>query len=351
MRLKTMSEIESVRRRREEREEALAEQDRQRAAIYAEKESAQFGDWKDKEEDFLHHRTKDRSTIRIAEGRMRPVDRIATNMILIEAAKANFENERNLGCSLKGVRVETQSPLDIIGASDAEATQGLVKDSHAFIDFEERRYAKLDASSSNGKKVGDDNDYARMYAARCVDYWRMVATLVEFEIRLGQTSDAPDELHKSALRDLDMTLDDKDEESLVNMKMRVEQQLRGSHKDTDESGSASGCGYFREVLERIEAKITRLRLQTYHDIFLQEARAALGTSTPGEEEQEQEHEHEHEHEEHEHEHERMLSERERDGKIGGRRRRRSHAGWRNYCQKSFLPLARQVPTAQTKVCE
>lgn len=76
-------EIEKVRRRRSEREAEQEEQERLRAEEARLREAEQYADWHQKEETFHLEQARVRSKIRLVEGREKPIDILAKNILLL----------------------------------------------------------------------------------------------------------------------------------------------------------------------------------------------------------------------------------------------------------------------------
>ena len=76
-------EIQKVRQRRSEREAELEEQERLRAEEARLREAEQYADWHQKEDAFHLEQARVRSKIRLVEGREKPIDILAKNIILL----------------------------------------------------------------------------------------------------------------------------------------------------------------------------------------------------------------------------------------------------------------------------
>ena len=76
-------EIQKVRKRRSEREAELEEQERLREEDARLREAEQYADWHKKEEEFHLKQARVRSKIRLVEGREKPIDILAKNIILL----------------------------------------------------------------------------------------------------------------------------------------------------------------------------------------------------------------------------------------------------------------------------
>ena len=81
-RVTNLEEIQQVKRRREERTAETQEREAQREAAKMEKEMEQYKDWEKREEDFELSQKKFASAIRINQGREKPIDVLAKNLLL-----------------------------------------------------------------------------------------------------------------------------------------------------------------------------------------------------------------------------------------------------------------------------
>jgi transposase len=74
-------EVEKVKRRREEREEEAAWLEEEKARASRQQEEEQHAEWEKKADDFHLKQAHERSKIRINEGRAKPIDMLAKNLI------------------------------------------------------------------------------------------------------------------------------------------------------------------------------------------------------------------------------------------------------------------------------
>ena len=90
-RMKTISEIQQVRKRRQERDDELKEMQRLRTEESRLREAAQYGDWKANEDKFHVEQTQTRSKIRISEKREHVIDLVAKNILIVESMDSKEE--------------------------------------------------------------------------------------------------------------------------------------------------------------------------------------------------------------------------------------------------------------------
>lgn len=100
-------EIDKVRKRREQREKELEEMEKQKAEEAKLREAELFQDWEKKEEEFHHLQSKTRSKIRLVEGREKPIDIMAKNILLF-----GEEDNKQVGVKYTGKNVLDLSNLE-----------------------------------------------------------------------------------------------------------------------------------------------------------------------------------------------------------------------------------------------
>lgn len=180
LRLKTMEEIDRVRKRREDREREVEEMERLRTEEQRLRDTMQYGDWQSKEEEFLLEQTRTRSKIRIAESREQPIDTIAKNILLIESCLAS-EGGRKQEQNLSGLRGELRDPSKVIFGLNAQELEVLLQDIDTYLQLEVRRAgpytsfwtALRDVASSEheallagtGAQAGYDGTYSAVHKA------------------------------------------------------------------------------------------------------------------------------------------------------------------------------------------
>jgi hypothetical protein len=94
-----LEEIEKLRQRRKQRELQSEEMDRIKREESRMKELENFDEWAKKEEDFHLQQQRQRSAIRLVQGRDKPIDVLAKNMLMFEhlaTVKLNGQCSRNV---------------------------------------------------------------------------------------------------------------------------------------------------------------------------------------------------------------------------------------------------------------
>ena len=146
-RLELINEIEKVRKRRTQREEEVAELERLRDEEHRLRESQQYSDWQSKEESFLLEQIEMKSKLRLIDYRMKPIDRLVKNIVLVETSKmvvklnSDINNKNKIELkpydySLLQLRLENRTPIDIINQLSINELRDLIEDIESFIVFE-----------------------------------------------------------------------------------------------------------------------------------------------------------------------------------------------------------------------
>ena len=145
-RLELINEIEKVRKRRTQREEEVAELERLRDEEHRLRESQQYSDWQSKEESFLLEQIEMKSKLRLIDYRMKPIDRLVKNIVLVETSKmvvklnSDINNKNKIELkpydySLLQLRLENRTPIDIINQLSINELRDLIEDIESFIVF------------------------------------------------------------------------------------------------------------------------------------------------------------------------------------------------------------------------
>ena len=129
-----LTEIERARARRTAREAETEEMERLRAEELRLRDSAQYHDWERKEDEFHLKQARQRSFIRIREGRERPVDILAKNTLLAEAAERG-EDEDDANRPIAN-EVELNEPASVFLSLPSAELEQLRRDIGDFIELE-----------------------------------------------------------------------------------------------------------------------------------------------------------------------------------------------------------------------
>uniref|UniRef100_A0A1J3K151 Splicing factor Cactin n=1 Tax=Noccaea caerulescens TaxID=107243 RepID=A0A1J3K151_NOCCA len=249
-----MTEVEKVKKSREERAVEKARHEEEMALLARERARAEFQDWEKKEEEFHFDQSKVRSEIRLREGRLKPIDVLCKHL-------------------------DGSDDMDIELSEPYMVFKGLtVKD------MEELR---------DDIKMYLDSDRATPMRVR---YWEALIVVCDWELAEARKRDALDRarvrgeeppaellaqergLHAGVEADVRKLLDGKTHSELVELQLDIESQLR--------SGSAKVVEYWEAVLKRLDIYKAKACLKEIHAEMLRKHLHRLEQLSEGEEDAE-----------------------------------------------------------------
>ena len=218
-RLNLIKEIERVRERRELRIKEQMEMERLRNEEQRLKDSANFGDWQQKEEDFHIDQIKIRSYIRMAEKRDKPIDLIAKNLLLLEVAESTNRMEIKEGAKIAHLPFENRDPHEIITIlGDENILMELKEDAEGFLVHEQN------------KKSNKNKQFIEKF-------WITIMDIIQSEIAnirdeanapppgLQTSASSSSRLHKSLTLDVRNTLKGKTDDELRKLDLGISLSL------------------------------------------------------------------------------------------------------------------------------
>jgi hypothetical protein len=276
----TFAEIEKVRQRRQARELHLEEMERLRAEESRMKELENYDEWARKEEEFHLQQQRQRSAIRLVEGREKPVDVLAQNMLLFGLSSEEKENKARVKYrerysaleELETLELNLEEPHALLQDLKLNELEELLVDIDAFRRLEREAVA---ASSVAGGGVGQGGDDEASNAV--IRYWDALYTVTLDEIQYLKTG-GTDGGHASLVGDIRNMFTGQSVEALLHMKEEIERKLRGggssgSGGDTvttprfDEDGVID-TEYWTTVLNQLKVHMAKMELSEIHSKML-----------------------------------------------------------------------------------
>ena len=258
-----MEEIERARARRTAREAEMEEMERLRAEEMRLKDSEQYTNWEAKEDEFHLKQARQRSFIRIREGRERPVDILAKNLLLAEAAdKGEDEDDANRAIATE---VELGEPATVFQSLPAADLEQLLSDIGSFIELE--------------GPTGPNRPFWDALRTVCLDEIER-AKARELGAAAGRTVAALEAIE----RDIDAQFDGKGEPELASMEQAIRATIAsamhgrggGSGGGPARSSSAAAAGapaavdveYWESVLRALRVAVAKAALVRMHEEVL-----------------------------------------------------------------------------------
>ena len=176
-----------------------------------------YGDWQKKEEEFHLEQTMERSKIRLLGSREKPIDMIAKNILLIDAAAhvdkrdndTEYTTAKNV--SLLELDVEIRNPLSIVGELSAAELAALVDDISGYLQLEQ---------------LGGRGQYAA--------FWVALRDVAAAELRAlrGSADGQRRSVHSAVEKDVQELLQGKDGAQLADMEADIEKNIaQGKTRD------------------------------------------------------------------------------------------------------------------------
>jgi len=253
------SEIEKVRNRRRARELHLEEMERVRAEESKMKELEHYDEWARKEEAFHLQQQRQRSAIRLVEGREKAVDVLAQNILLFggnnddeeNAARVKYKEKYSALNELETLEVNLEEPHALLKQLKLSELEELLIDIDAF------RRLEREAANEGGR--GDDEDNMAIH------YWDALHKVTTDEIQYLKTG-GENGNHASMVNDIRGMFKGQSMAALVKMKQDIEQKLRGGVSG-DENGVVD-TDYWQTVLHQLDVHLAKMELSEIHSKML-----------------------------------------------------------------------------------
>lgn len=266
---KTIAEIEKVRKRRQEREQQMEEMERIRAEESRMREQENYDDWVKKEEEFHLLQQRQRSAIRLVEGREKPIDVLAKNVLLFglseqESAHSSgvkYREKYNALEEVEALEAELEEPhlfLRDLKLEELEELQGEVR---AFC-FLERE------ANANEEEVENS----------VLKFWEALQLVVSDEIKRIQTGGEQGS-YAVISKDICNMFQDKSLSALDQMKQEIKikiskatQQPTNGTVENGEEGEGGGLmvdtEYWQSVLHHLNVFRAKVDLSEMHSKML-----------------------------------------------------------------------------------
>ncbi|CAB9505133.1 Conserved mid region of cactin [Seminavis robusta] len=257
-------EIDKVRKRRADRELQFEEMERIRAEEARMKELENYDEWARKEEEFHLVQQRQRSAIRLVEGREKPIDVLAKNLLLFGLSEEDrnsrgsvkYQERYNALNALESLEAELEEPHNLLKHLKRNELEELLVDIKAFM--------TLEREASSGQAMLQDDSINLV-----LKYWEALRIVAEDEIKYLNTG-GKDGSHASMVQDVQKIFKGQSPDALVKMKGEVEQKLRSSAVSGDAYGAddSRDRDYWKTVLEQLQVYLAKTELSEQHSKML-----------------------------------------------------------------------------------
>jgi hypothetical protein len=253
----TVEEIKKVRQRRLNKDAERQEVDRLRAEEARMKEQEKYDDWMRKEEEFHLLQQRQRSAIRLVEGREKPIDVLAKNILLFglsdeettNHAAVKYKERYNALNELETMEAELEEPHVFLKVLKLNELEELLVDIDAF--------RRLERESSG---LGGNADSV------ILRYWDALHLVTQDEIEYLKSGGAEGE-HAKVVEDITKLFEGQSEPALVKMKDEIITKLRGSAMKAA-TGDTVDVHYWQTVLSQLDVYLAKKELSNLHEKML-----------------------------------------------------------------------------------
>jgi len=245
-------EIQKVRGRRDEREAEMEEQERLRAEEARLREAEQYHDWHAKEESFHLEQARVRSKIRLVEGREKPIDILAKNIILLSNDEEGADEERRSKktADITNLEVELREPHTIFEGLDREELAELLEDIRTYQDLEGE---------------GPNREFWKALDVMCAAEIESLASSSSSSAAGGGGGgeDSTSGVHSSVLTELTATFAGKSSEDLEAIRVDIQDKLDGN------ADGSLDVEFWEGVLSRLTVDRAKAEVRGFHQLLLQ----------------------------------------------------------------------------------
>eukprot|EP00980_Cylindrotheca_fusiformis_P022833 scaffold9825_cov203-Cylindrotheca_fusiformis.AAC.2 len=245
----TLEQIETIRRRRKMREEEKDEMDRARAEESRMKELENYDEWAKKEELFHLEQQRKRSAIRLVEGREKPIDILAKNLLLFgltdeeknQRAAVKYKERYNAMEQVEKLDAELEEPHKIIKVLKLVELNDLKVDIEAFRILEREGGGQSESSSS------------------ILHYWDALYLVTQNEIKFLQNGGEKSDYARK-VKSINEIFEGQSRPALMKMKNEVISKLASPNCDDRP--------YWQSVQEQLNVHFAILDLSEIHKKML-----------------------------------------------------------------------------------
>lgn len=253
----TIEEIELIRRRRKERELEREEMERLRAEEARMKELENYDDWAKKEEEFHLEQQRKRSAIRLVEGREKPIDVLAKNLLLFGLteeekklrAAVKYQERYNALDELQKLDAELEEPQDIVGILKIAELRELLVDINAF--------QLLEKEAMGG---GSEN-------STIILYWDALSEVVKDEIKLLDNG-GEDSSYAKKIKGIKAIFDGQSRSDLMKMKEEIRGKMSKGNTQYLRGDETNDSSYWNSVMGQLSVHLAKMDLSKLHSKML-----------------------------------------------------------------------------------
>ena len=249
---KTLHEIEKLRKRRTERELQMEEMERIKREEARMKELENFDEWARKEEAFHLQQQRQRSAIRLVQGREKPIDILAKNLLLfgltdeeksLRGAAVKYRETTNALTELENFQAELEVPYTMLRKLKLEELEEVLREIDSFLALERQVLEQEAAQTSTVLK-----------------YWECLRLVTIDEIKIIQTGGSEGS-HATQAQETAKIFAGQSTADLVQMQSEIRSKLAKPDDSVDRN-------YWTSVQEQLGVHLAKAELSSLHQKML-----------------------------------------------------------------------------------
>ena len=240
-------EIEKVRQRRKERDLEHEEYERRKAEQSRLKEQENYEEYEKKEEEFHLIQQRQRSAIRLVQGREKPIDVLAKNLLMFgvkdeseSIMSVKYKEKYNVWNDLNNLEVELQPPHVILHDLKLDELNQLLHDVTTFLNLEQ------EASHTTNELV--------------LQYWNALLVVTKDEIYQLQSTKTTT---PAVISEIETLFQNNSLKTLKQMKDEVLAKLSSNNNDI-----TTDVEYWKNVLNSLNVHLAKAQLLDMHSKML-----------------------------------------------------------------------------------
>ena len=253
----TLHEIDKLRQRRQERDAQFAELQRIKAEENRMRELEHYDDWARKEEEFHLQQQRQRSAIRLVEGREQPIDVLAKNLLLFGLSEGTaivkYQERYNALNALDHLEAELEEPYKLLKHLKLDELEQLLSDIQDFLRLEKEASSSLTGADTANETV--------------IRYWEDLKTVTQDEIQYLK-SGGEGGSHATTAAQVGEIFQGQSQAALVQMRRDVDDKLRKGRHMNATGGGTFDQSYWELVAEQLDVHLAKLELADLHSKML-----------------------------------------------------------------------------------
>jgi hypothetical protein len=211
-----------------------------------------YDEWARKEEEFHLLQQRQRSAIRLVEGREKPVDVLAKNLLMfglseddrLNASTVKYQERYNAMNELESLEAELEEPHNFLKLLKLQELEEVLMDIDAFRNLEREASALVDRNEDNP----------------VLKYWDALYMVADDEVKFLKSGGAGGS-HAQLVEDIRKLFHGQSLSALIKMREEIDTKLKQTFGS---DGGVVDQNYWRTVREQLNVHLSKMQLSEIH---------------------------------------------------------------------------------------